>query len=69
MDVLAYNLTAIDILTGVDEEFSTVLKLVYRVGEGIACLKSYHRAIHTACYLAFVWLVFLETVGHDGLAL
>ena len=69
MHVLSHYLSTIDILARVDEELATILQLVDGVSVGIARLKGYHRTIGAALYVALVWLILLETMRHDCLAL
>jgi small GTP-binding protein len=43
MNMLAHNLSCINLLTRIDEELATILKLVYRIGISGTCLQSNHR--------------------------
>ena len=69
MNMLAYHLTGIDILTGIDEELAAILQLIDGVSEGIAGIHGDHGTIDAALDLALVRLILLEAMGHDGLAL
>ena len=67
--VLADDLPHIDILARVDEELAAILQLVDSVCEGMARIHRYHGTIDAALNLAFIGLVLLEAVGHDGFTL
>ena len=69
MNVLTYNLAGINFLSRIDEEFSTILQLVYTVGISCSCLHGNHRTVDTTYDFALVRLILLEAVSHDSLAL
>ena len=69
MNVFADDLTHIDVLARVDEELAAILQLVDSVCKGIARIHGNHGTIDAALNLAFIGLVLLEAVSHDGFTL
>ena len=69
MNVLTDHLTHIDIFTWINEELATVLQFVNSIGKGIAGVHRNHRTVDATLYLAFIRLILLEAVSHDGLTL
>ena len=67
--VLADYLPAVVLLARLHEEAAAVQQLVYGVGNCLARLKRYKRAVVALLYIALVGLVLLETVCYDGLSL
>ena len=61
--------SGVDFVARRDEEFAAVLQVVDGVGERRAALKGNHGAVGASLDVAFVGLIFLEAVRHDGFAL
>ncbi len=69
MNMLTYDLAAVNLLTWVDEELTTILKLIDGVSVSGTCLQGNHATVAATANLALVWLILLEAVSHDSLAL
>ena len=69
VNMLANNLTIVNLLTWIDEELTTILKFVDRISIGSTSLHSNHRTVGTANNITLVWLILFETVSHDSLTL
>ena len=67
--MLAHYLPHVYVLTWIDKELTTILQLVDSISKGIASIHRDHRTVYTTLNLALVWLILLESVGHDSLAL
>ena len=67
--MLADDLSHVHLFARVDEELTAILQLVDGIGIGRARLQGNHRAVLPSLDVAFVGLVFLVAVGHDGFAL
>ena len=69
MNMLAYDLTQINLIARINEELSTILQLIYRISKGGSRLQGNHTAINTAHDITLIWLVLFEAVSHDSLPL
>ena len=69
MHVLTHHHAGINLGLRIDEELSTVLKVVNGVGHRSAGVHRNQRAVRTAADLTLVWLVVLESMRHNGLSL
>ena len=67
--MLSDDLSAVDFLSGLHEEASAVEEFVHRIGNGVAGLERYQRAVVTPFDFSLVRLILLETVGDDCLSL
>ena len=69
MHMLSHYLPGVHLVLRRDEEAAAVLQVVNGVGIGRAAFERDERAVGAALYVAFIGLIFLVTVRHDGLAL
>ena len=67
--MLTYYLTCINILAWIDEELSTILKLIDSISKSVTGIHRNHRTVYSALNLALVWLILLKAMSHDCLAL
>ena len=67
--MFANNLTCIDLVLRLDEEATSVLKMVDCISISITALKRNKGAIDAAIDVALIGLVFLETMCNDSFAL
>ena len=67
VNMLTYNLAAVNLLTRVDEELTTILQLIDGVSKGSTGFERNHATVRTAADFTLVWLILLEAVSHDSL--
>ena len=65
--MLADHLTFVDSFTRIDEKFTTILKVMQAISNGLALLHHNERTIDAAWYFTFIWLIFFKAVCDNGL--
>ena len=69
VNMLTYNLAAVNLLTRVHEPPTPLLQLMDGVSKGSTGFERNHATVRTAADFTLVWLILLEAVSHDSLAL